>query len=335
MIGLDIGSKFIKICQAEKRGDKYHVISAIMASNPLATSPDKQDIDISLRIKAALKGVALRTRSAAVSVGGPQISARNFSFPVLTDEELKGAVKLEAEQSIFSDLSSMYTDFQVLTPDEKEKLEVLFVAVPRDMVERHMHIIEGAGLETMAVDIDNLALASCYLAFEPGPHKESVVLMNVGHSQTNISVMDGEELRFVRNVNFGGKDITAEIANTFEIDPLLAEEIKKQPKLWDEIGLNIKNVLRKSMPDLLEAIYRSIEYCMSRKKLINVDKILLTGGTSGLEGMDSFVADVIGINTEKWTPFAGLEIKGRSKKEMGRFMSVALGLAIRKEEHDV
>lgn len=333
MIGLDIGSKFIKICQAEKRGDKYHVISAIMASNPLDSGSDRQDVDISLRIKAALKGVALRTRSAAVSVGGPQISARNFSFPLLTGEELKGAVQLEAEQSIFSDLSSMYTDYQVITPHEQEKIEVLFVAVPRDMVDRQMRIIEGAGLETMAVDIDNLALASCYVAFEPGPHKESVLLMNVGHSQTNISILDGEELRFVRNVSFGGKDITNEIARTFEIDPLLAEEIKKQPKLWDEIGLNIKNVLRKSMPDLLEAIYRSIEYCMSRKKLINVDKIIITGGTAGLEGMDAFITDVIGINTEKWTPLASLDIKGRSRKEMGRFMCVALGLAIRREEH--
>ncbi|MHB9154479.1 MAG: type IV pilus assembly protein PilM [Endomicrobiales bacterium] len=333
MIGLDIGSKFIKICQVEKKGDKHHILLAMMATNPLATRGEKQDADVVNRIRSALKGIELPSRAAATSVGGAQISARNFSFPLLTADELKGAVKLEAEQSIFSDLNMMYTDYQVLTPGDKEKLDVLYVAVPREMVERHMQIIESSGLDMMVMDIDNLALSNCYLAFDPNPGKESVVLLNIGHAQTNISVIDGGELRFVRNVSFGGKDISAEIANSFGVTPEAAEEIKKQPALWGELGLNIKNILRKSMPDLLEAIYRSIEYCMSRKKLINVDKILLTGGTSCLQGIDGFIAEVIGITTEKWNPIAGIEIKGRSKKEMGRFLSVALGLAIRGEKN--
>jgi type IV pilus assembly protein PilM len=183
------------------------------------------------------------------------------------------------------------------------------------------------------MDIDNLALVNCFLAFEPEPEKESVVLLDVGHTYTNISVLDSGQLRFIRNVAFGGKDISQEISNSYGMYFEMAEEIKKRPQLWGEIGLNMKNILKKSASELLEAIYRSIEYCMGRKKLLNVDKILLTGGTSSLQGFDSFVSDVLGIPTVKWNPIAHISTTGECRKEQGQFLGVSLGLAIRENKN--
>jgi hypothetical protein len=65
---------------------------------------------------------------------------------------------------------------------------------------------------------------------------------------------------------------------------------------------------------------------MSRKKLINVDKILLTGGTSSLMGIDGFMAEVLGIYTEKWNPLANVDIRDRNKKCMGVSSALHWGL---------
>ena len=67
------------------------------------------------------------------------------------------------------------------------------------------------------------------------------------------------------------------------------------------------------MPDLLEAIYRSIEYCLNRNAMLSTDKILLTGGTSYLKDLGSFVEEVLDIPTSTWNPISDLEKKGKAK----------------------
>jgi Tfp pilus assembly PilM family ATPase len=83
------------------------------------------------------------------------------------------------------------------------------------------------------------------------------------------------------------------------------------------------------MPDLIEAVYRSMEYCIGRKKIINVDKILITGGTSDVVGIEAFMAEALGVVSEKWNPLDHVGAGEGSKKEFGGALSVAMGLAIR------
>lgn len=331
MIGIDIGSRFIKVCQVvEEKHGRYRIAAATRVLNP--GTGEKLDIaGVSEKLRVLSRDVSFDDRATAISIGSSQTLARNFVFPLLPDEELKGAVKLETEQSIFSDINGMYVDYQVLSQLDKDKLDVLFIGAPRDTIDAQISATSAAGFDVSVVDIDNLALANSYLTFNPEAPKATVVLLNIGHTTTNISVIDCGKLRFVRNVNVGGKQISQEIAQMYEVQFAVAEDLKKHPELWPSLGLNIKNVLRKSMPELLESIYRSIEYCMSRKKIINIDKILLTGGSSYLQGMDEFISDVLGITTESWNPLDKMDLTAAAKRDLGRFLTVALGLAIRKD----
>jgi type IV pilus assembly protein PilM len=335
MIGLDIGSKFIKICEVEQKQANYHILTSVIATNFISDqdSDVENDLKIKNRVRAVLNQASLCGKAAALSIGGQGVVSRNFSFPSLGGRELEGAVKLEASQAVFSDISNMYTDFQVLGNTDDGKTEVLFVAVPKEIVDRRMRILEYVDIKPGVMDIDNLALANCYFSFEPSALRDAVVLLNIGHTQTNLCVIEKGKLRFVRNVNFGGLNINKEISSSFGINLGKSENLKKRPDLWNTSGLNIKNILRKSMPDLLEAVYRSIEYCRSRKKLINVDKILITGGSCFTHGIDNFISEVFGINTERWNPLAYTrdEITVQAR-EAGYYMSVALGLALRNSQ---
>ncbi|MBN1822748.1 MAG: type IV pilus assembly protein PilM [Endomicrobiales bacterium] len=330
MIAVDIGSKNIKICKVHKKDAKFHVVSAVMGRNPAVVENNpKNHALLAEKIKNIAKVGEVFDSSVGVSVGGGQVVTRNFTLPDLSGEELDGAVSIEAQQNVSLDLGQMYSDYQVLSRNESGKLDVLFVAVPQANVDNQLQPLRNAGLEPLCVDINNLALANSFLAFYEGAEKQSVVLVDIGHSVSTISVVDSGALRFARNVAFGGKSVTAEIAAHFNIKPEMAEEIKKQPRVWKDIGLNIKNILRKTSPEVLEAIYRSVEYCMSRKKIVNIDKILVTGGTSCLFGLDSFIFETLGIQTECWNPLNHVEIKGNARKKYGPFLAVALGLAMR------
>jgi type IV pilus assembly protein PilM len=329
-IGVDIGSKNIKICKLHTINGCSALTCAIMGEHAGAQKPDAEsDAAISHTIREMIKSLPLTSRSGVVSVGVPEMVTHNFVFPPLAPDELRGAVQLEVAQALSADLTSMSMDHQVLSDVENNQNEVLFVAVPNPVINRLLRVSNRGGLDVATVDLDNLAVANCFAAFEHDVEKQSAVILNMGHLNTNIVVIDGGKVRFVRNVAFGGAHITEAIASRYNVSMDVAEEIKKQSFLWNSMGLNIKNILRQCMPDLLEAVYRSIEYCMNRKRLLSVDRILLTGGTSNLTGMDRFISEVFGIDTERWNPLDYLDLGESGRKEYGQFLCVALGLALR------
>jgi type IV pilus assembly protein PilM len=332
MIGLDIGTSHIKLCQIEKRENQCHIKAALMARNKVAPEGTKPEVELAAQIKTLLREIGTPAEPVASAIGSSGIVSRNFDFPKLPYQELKGALALETGQSASLDVNSMYSDFVILNPEGTDKLDVLFVGVPKDEIDKRIQVLQGAGIEPLIIDINNLALANCFWVFDPNPAKEAVVLLDIGHTYTNISVVDNDELRFARNITCGGQNITQEIARSLGVTPDQAESIKKHPELWGELGLNIKSVLRKSVPDLLEVVYRAMEYCMSRKKLASLDKILLTGGTSSLNGLESFFAETLGFHTEKWNPLMAADVDPGTHKEFGHFLSVALGLAVRNEK---
>jgi len=329
LIGIDIGTKNIKVALLEPKGDEFVVSSALMCSAPTFEQGVRQDALLASKIKSLLKETYSFSKNAAASIGGSQIVVRNFELAALSAEEMEGAVMLEAKQFVTADIASMACDFQELSSQGNDKKDILFIGAPAQQVDNQVQVIESTGLNIELLDIDSLAAVNCYLALDKNASNQSVVLLNIGHTYTNIAVIDSGTLRFVRNVTFGGANITAEIAGVYKVPVETAEEIKKSTELRKTLGLNIKNVLRKSMPDLLEAVYRSMEYCMNRKKILNIDKILITGGASSLSGMEAFISDSLGIAAEKWNPLEHIETDDASRIQLGSCFTVALGLAVR------
>jgi len=335
LIGLDWGSKFIKACRVSSKTDgKYIVYASMISADGKDGEKEENPLLLKNKVKTLFRQLRVKNGEAALSVGGIDLLARDFLLPRMASENIEGAVMIEAENSIFETLDDMYCDYEVLA-DIGEKMDVLFVASQKDHINHVLDSFSQAELEIVSITVDNIAIANCYIAFEERKAlSESVVLVNIGHEVSNIAIIDRGRLRFIRNVAFGGLDVTRELASVYEVDLETAEKIKRQPELWDNIGLNVRNVLKKSSSNLLEAIFRSMEHSVSRQKIGKVDKILLTGGGAILKGIDSFIFETLGISTEKWNPLASPDILGAVDKEKGFFIPVALGLAVQKGEQE-
>ncbi len=333
MIGLDIGTKYLKICQVEKKNNKYTLSAFGVCETPV--SLDKTDgseiVGISQAIRRLLHDHNFSTKDnlSSASIGGKQIIIRKFVMSDLPQDEIRDAIKLEAEQVLFSSLDSMSFDYQILSVMEGKKNEVLLVAAPNPLVEKYLQIAKNSNIDLIVVDVDNLALANCFFALEPKAQDQAVMLLNLGHTQTVVTVLGQGKLIYSKNINFGGKDITTEIEKTVGITHNQAEELKKNRTYLDKIGINYKSILRKSTPDLLEGIYRSLEYYNSQKMVRGIERILLTGGTAYFERLDTFIADFFNIRTEKWNPL--LRAAGNVNKDAGMLLSISFGAALREK----
>ncbi|MFC2062236.1 type IV pilus assembly protein PilM [Elusimicrobiota bacterium] len=331
MLGIDIGTKHIKICQVDMRAGAIYDVYTVMKKIPDKIINDSEENKVGVLsgiIKSMYKDNKFASRISASSVGSSEIMLRSLEFPQMPKNELESSIRLQAEKYIFSDLSEMDLDFHV-TSYGKTNMSVLLVAAPKDLVDTRMKVIQRSGLDAVIMDIDSIALANCFLKLYPQADSQTAILMDIGHTKTNFTILNNGKFCFAKHIDFGGLDITSEIKKELEIPDAKAVEIKENPQLWDEVGLNIKNVLRKVTPDLLEAIYRAVEYCGSQKLVRSIEKILLTGGSSELKGIDGFFSDILGIETVKWNPLLNVDLI--QDKKIGRFVGIAMGLAVRED----
>jgi len=331
LIGLDLGSRFTKACSVFPKGDGTFTVYAAMSPAPKENSKE----DIAKTVRHLLRQLKWKKKELYLSAGGVDLLARDFILPKMSHDRLRGAVMMEAESNISESLDDMYSDFHILSSPADNKTEVLFVASSKDRIDKMINSISLTDLDIAGLTADGVAVTNAFLTFNNKSASGSVIIINIGDTISNVSILDRGELKFIRNVDFGGRDVTNEISSVYEIDFDSAEKIKRHPEVWGQIGLNIKNILKKSAGNLLEAIFRSMEYCVSKQRLGKIDEIHITGGGAILQGMDIFIWDVLGIKTAKWNPLESDKIKGAVNRGMGHFSSVALGLALSKEISNV
>src|SRR5690606_27012601 len=103
LIGVDIGSSSIKVCQARETRRGLSVQRIGFAPLPARAIVDGQVRDASLVIEALRRVFAdskIRSKDVALSVSGQSVIIRKISVPLMTPEELEEQISWEAEQHI-------------------------------------------------------------------------------------------------------------------------------------------------------------------------------------------------------------------------------------------
>jgi len=329
LIGIDIGSKFIKVCKIlrEKKGE-YSILCAMTASHAEISSQVN-------KLKMLLKKIGIKKESCYLAVGGKDLIYRDLFIPKnINKKQLNNVLSLEFSQSVTEDVSNMFQSYTFMNSNVENKDKVLYTAAPKQKILPKVNVVKGIpDMKLVGMNMESLALANAFDTFGPSyKNSESVLLANIGAKNTNIIVLRNKDLVFMRDVDFGGDDITKDLAKAYTIPAKLAEEIKKRTELWNDIGLKIKNSLKTSSANFLEAIFRTIEHCITRQFVISIDRIVITGGGSNLQGIDTFMEETLGIPTVKWNPLEEIKINGYINKDYGYYLPIVLGLAIDKGE---
>jgi len=340
IIGLDIGSASIKAVQLRETSNGLRLEAAGIAQNPTAGLEGKETSKTGQMIADTIKNLIqennIKGKNVVSSLSGPPVSIQYFEFPKLSPDELEGAVRLEAEQVMSSDIKDMDMDFQVLSnTSEAKKIKVLFVAVPKRMTEERVEVIQQAGLNPIIVDVDSLALANCFLRMGEALDDKTLIILNVGAQLTNLGILRKGNMQLVRDISFGGNDITGTIAKERMISLEEAEHKKKTPSLWTEQNLEMISLLRRRATKLVNEINRSWGYYQTRTSVEKVNRILLMGGSSKLAPLVQFISECMDVPVQEWNPLEHLELHEKKfdpqfRQELGPALAVAIGLALRK-----
>lgn len=322
-IGLDIGTSTVKFVKLRFLKDAVEVAS--FASEPV-------QMDLTPVLKKITQGSDVKKIN--LSVSGPATVLRYVPFPKMNNEELKKALKFEAQKYIPFPIAEVSLDSGILKEDLPDnKMLVLLAAVRRDFVNLRIKSCEAAGLKVGIVDIDSIALINAFNfnnILEDKQKDKAVALLNIGAQETNLSILEGGLPRLSRDIHIADNNFTQKIAEAMGVDFKIAESLKADPEKEKDPKINA--AVESVLSNLAKELRISCDYYESQSAS-SVGKVFLSGGGSLCAKLKDMLTNFMGVEVEHWDPFKKINIAegldSAQLKSISAQFAVAVGLALR------
>jgi len=338
-IGLDIGSSFLKAVQVKDVKGGYEL--ALFDLLPIAPEliVDGAVID-SLRLVDFLKEIRskakMKTKDCVISMSGhSSVIIKRITLPEMSEEELSESIRFEAEQYVPFDIDDVNIDFQILGPkEEMGQMDVLLVAVKKDIVNEYVTVVKEAGLNPIIVDVDAFALENMYEVNYDIQPESNVALVNIGASTITLNILKGGLSAFTRDSAIGGNIITEALQKEFNLSYDAAEKLKFGQPVEEASSEEAMSVIYSAAEDIFSEISRSIEYFRSTSLQEDIGEVILSGGSALIKNFDEMLAQRINVNVSMVQPFRNIRIPDKMDssiiERMAPIAAVAVGLAIRR-----
>ena len=339
VVGLDIGSSAVKAVELKASAKGYRVAAVASEPVPPDSIVDGAIIDggaVAEAIRKLFAQKTFKTKEVAASLSGNAVIVKKISLPVMTDQELADSISWEAEQYIPFDIQDVSLDYQVLDSgagaDGKGTMEVLLVAAKKEKIADYTSVITQAGRQAVVVDVDAFALQNAYEAnYGAGP--SVVVLLNAGASATNVNIISNGQSLFTRDLSLGGNSYTEAVQRELNLPFETAEAAKKGLPVEGHTFEDVRPVLHAVTENLLLEVQKTFDFYKATAASEQIDRIVLSGGASAVDGFADALADRFGVAVEHFDPFRQVAFEkppAENVAELAATAAVAVGLALRK-----
>jgi type IV pilus assembly protein PilM len=342
VVGLDIGSSAVKAVELRPNGKGYRVSAFGVESVPTDSIVDGAIIDggaVVTAIQRLFSNNSIKTKEVAASLSGNAVIVKKISLPVMTESELAESIYWEAEQYIPFDIADVNLDYQILDPgtgpDSKGTMDVLLVAAKRDKIADYTGVIAQAGRVAAVVDVDAFALQNAYEVNYGLDAGSVVVLLNAGASAMNINILSGDQSLFTRDISMGGNAYTEAVQKELNLPFERAEMAKKGQPVEGVTFDDVRPVLHAMTENVLLEIHKTFDFFKATASTDRIDRILLSGGASLVDGFTEAVSERFNAPVETFDPFrtVAFDAKKLGVDHVEYLMptaAVAVGLALRR-----
>ena len=342
VVGLDIGSSALKAVELKSSGKGYRVTAFAHEPLPPDSIVDGAIIDgaaVTDAIHRLFENKQFKTKDVAASLSGNAVIVKKINLPVMTEAELGDSIYWEAEQYIPFDIQDVNLDYQILNPgtgpDGSGTMEVLLVAAKKEKIADYTGVISQAGRTPVLVDVDAFALQNAF-EMNYGPDAgEIVVLLNAGASAINVNILRAGQSLFTRDVSMGGNAYTEAVQKELNLTFDNAEAAKKGEPTEGVTFDEVKPVLHAMTENVLLEIQKTFDFFKATAESDRIDRILLSGGASLVDGFAEALQERLGAPVETFDPFKKITMDPvkLGVPDAGRLAptaAVAVGLALRR-----
>jgi type IV pilus assembly protein PilM len=347
LVGVDIGSASIKVCQVKDTKKGIGLLRVGYA--PLAPSVivDGQVMDagaVTETLAKVFHDAKIKQKECALSVSGQSVIIRKISVPMMTEAELAEQIQWEAEQHIPFDIKDVRVDYQVLRRrPEASQMDLLLVAAKRDQIEEYAQLARNAKLRPVVCDIDAFTVQNLFEYSRGLPQDQTIAVINVGASLSSLNIVANGVSAFTREIANGGNVITEEIQKQLGVPYEQAEAYKcggaaspEDPSRPGMVPHQVVQVIEAVTDSIAAEIQRSLDFFMATSGEGEIAKIYVTGGSANLVSLAQAIERRARVGVETWPPTERVTIEAKEVntpllQQRAAQLSVALGLSLRKE----
>lgn len=339
VLGIDISSTTVKLLELSQSGDRYRVESYAVAPLPPEAVVEKnvnQVETVGGLIRELVKRSKTRAQHAVAAVAGSAVIIKTIPMPAgLSGEDLEAQLTVEADQYIPYPLEEVALDFEEQGPvvGRDDQVNVLLAACRQETIESRVDAIEVAGLTPAVMDVEIFAMERALALLHsqmPVAHPETIAMVDIGASMTTLSVYAGGDSVYTREQLFGGKQLTDEIMNRYDLSFEEAGRAKKQGGLPEDYEREVLEPFREAV---VQQVSRSLQFFFSSSEFTQLDCIVLCGGVAAIAGLAEIIEERLSTPTIVANPFADMSLGSRVNAQAlakdAPAMMVACGLAMR------
>lgn len=246
---------------------------------------------------------AISTRRVACTIPTTRTYSRPMKLPPMSDSDIAEAVHLEAEQYIPMSPTSLYIDYEISHRDE-QGIELLVVAIPKNIIDSHVALLQSVGLEPVVLEPTMNASARVFSMADP-THNEPSILIDCGSISVDLAVID--QTMFVNSTILGGgNDITALIAQGLGIDRHEAYAVKNNYGIAvSEKQADIKKAIQPFLDNLVREVEKIVRYYDERKvqNQRKLAQIVTMGGGANMPGLSAYLSNELKMPAKMLEPW--------------------------------
>jgi cell division protein FtsA len=347
IVGLDIGTTKIGVVVGEvlESGDTKIVGIGTSPSEGLrkgvVVNIDKTVISINKAIEEAELMAGIDVKEVYVGIAGRHIKSLDSRGMIavartdneITPDDVRRVIDQASTIAIPADREVIHVIPQGFVVDEQTGIKDP-IGMSGVKLEGDVHIVTGALTSAQniyksvekagikVVDIVLEPLASAYAVLDKDERELGVAVIDMGGGTTDIAIFIDDAIRYTSSIDFGGTNVTSDLAIGIRTPVDRAEEIKKKsgtcvvsqmdndnfvivPGVGGRPNKEISraflaNIIRSRMAEIFSMVAKDIVRTRLKDKL--GAGIVLTGGGSLMEGAIELAEEVFGMPVKLGTP---------------------------------
>jgi len=343
MVCIDVGYRNIKVVEVSVRKNNSIFINNYgIVSTPTDCIKNGAiyDVDKVLSVvKAVIKEQNMKAKNAKIIMSGTNIITRIYMIDKVTGESDDFTVKNSIPKFLPIDVDNYRMDYKILNTIKekgKEKYKVFVTAVPKNILQSYVDVLQGLDLKPLAVDIPANSTAKFfnreiqtkdmddYYSKRKFKKVESdtFAVLDFGSETTIVNFLKDRVLEFNKVILSGSANMDEHISRELDIPLQEAERLKKL------YGMTTPNNLSKRdhvvtygkvsgfIERLTKQIAKCFEFYLERCYGTPISKIFIIGGGSQLSGLNQYLFSTFNVPVY---PVGLLNMKGvELKKSLDR-----------------
>ncbi|MBU1863517.1 MAG: pilus assembly protein PilM [Candidatus Omnitrophica bacterium] len=306
---LDIGSSSLKFakCERGRKGltiRKAQIYSLPLEFNKAQTEQEKIKGWIDALAKMLQEEKGGRQKKIVVSLPADLTFVRYITLPKIPVSKIHKIIRFEAEQQIPFLLSDVEWSYEIL-PSPKKEVAIVIGAAKKKFVEELTKLLASFHFRVESFEASQLVLYNLAQMYEVG--KSGTIIVDIGMQSTQVVILC-KGLSWGRTLWQGSFRMTKLIAEQLKIDIGEAEKLKrarmhdgsflmaqKNKKVAHDI---VDGIIKDNLYGIINEISRTMSYYLSIMRGAVFQKIILTGGGTAINHIDTFFEKNLGIKTE-------------------------------------